>query len=532
MRFRGGPDPPVRDDPQKPEPTVDLTRKGFLGALGASLAASALPRSVQAQAPYRPAAVGSARRTLIRNVGVMTMNDRFDELVGMDVLLDAGRIAHIGKDLSISEAEIVDGTGQILMPGMSDGHRHNWESFDLGRLASSRSYDSPGYSRWKLKVMVSMTPEDHYLAAYYGGLLALDAGVTNIIDHAHGMYSGDTAVASAKGVQASGIGGWFAYQVAHTPSFGPGDTISFLKGEEERRAYLDEVHMQAAERMQREVFTDASANFQLGLAPSNGVWGAPMEQVRYEFERMRGLGVKLITQHNRRTPSPAGHYGHQASGVPDLKDAGLLGPDYHVSHATDLTADELAMLKDTGGMVTATTMLEAPYVTQVIDGVPRRAPVHGRAREAGVSVGIGIDAPNDATTDYFEHIRSARQALYLEPEGWGIAGRYKADEFLDFATRLGARSLRLGDVSGSIEVGKRADLVLLRTDRLGFPRVGGLAGRVFDYAAQSDIDSVWAAGRRVKAQGRLVGVDVARLEQTMAQVQDRIWRMAETVTLT
>lgn len=503
-----------------------LTRKGFLGALGASLAAGAWPRPSQAQT--RPVTIGAPRRTLIRNVDVLTMNDRFDELTGMDVLLEGGRVAQIGKGLSITDAEIVDGTDQILMPGMSDGHRHNWESFDLGRLAGSRSYESPGYARWKLKVMVSMTPEDHFLAAYYGGLLALDAGVTNIIDHAHAMYSGDTAVASAKGVQASGIGGWFAYQVAHTPSFGPGDTVSFLKGEEERRAYLDEIHMQAAERLQREVFTDSGASFQLGLAPSNGVWGAPMGQVRYEFERMRGLGVKLITQHNRRTPSPAGHYGHQASGVPDLKDAGLLGPDYHISHATDLTADELAMLRDTGGMVTATTMLETPYVTQP----GRRAPVHGRAREAGVSVGIGIDAPNDAPTDYFEHIRSARQALYLEPEGWGIAERYKADDYLDFATRLGARSLRLGEVSGTVEVGKRADLVLVRTDRLGFPRVGGLAGRVFDYAAQSDIDSVWASGRRVKAQGRLIGVDVARLEQTMAEVQDRIWRTAQTVTLT
>lgn len=507
-----------------------MTRKGFLGAMGAAMATGAVAPSVQARPRF--AEVGAARRTLIRNVDVMTMNDRYDEQRGVDVLIENGRIAAIGRSLAVTGAEVVDGTGKILMPGMSDGHRHNWESFDLGRLSGSRSYKAPGYSQWKLKVMVSMTPEDHYLAAYYGGLLALDAGVTNIIDHAHVAYAGDTAVASAKGVQASGIGGWFAFQVSHTPSHGPGDTISFLKGEEERRAYLDEVHMQAAERLQREVFTDSSSNLQLGLAPSNGVWGAPMAQVRYEFDRMRGLGVGLITQHNRRTPSPAGHYGHQASGVPDLKDAGLLGPDYHISHATDLNAEELAMLKDTGGMVTATTMLETPYVTHVIHGTPRRAPVHGRAREAGVAVGIGIDAPNAATTDYFEHIRSAGQSLYLEPEGWGIAARYQSDDYLDFATRLGARSMRLGDVSGTIEVGKRADLVLLRTNRFGFPRVGGLAGRIYDYAAQSDIDSVWAAGRRVKADGQLVGINVPQLEARMAEMQDRIWRLAETVTLT
>ena len=116
------------------------------------------------------------------------------------------------------------------------------------------------------------------------------------------------------------------------------------------------------------------------------------------------------------------------------------------------------MLRDTGGMICATVMGEIPYMSESFRGPS----VHGRAREAGVPTGIGIDVSLALTGDYFEHVRAALWNLYLDPESRQIVEGYDSNDILDFATALGAKAIRLGDTVGTIEIGTRADLVLLR----------------------------------------------------------------------
>src|SRR5690606_36992617 len=127
---------------------------------------------------------------------------------------------------------------------------------------------------------------------------------------------------------------------------------------------------------QRELFSDSAARLLLGLAPSLGM-GDSLRDISAEWTRARDMGVKLLAAHVHKpaTPAPAGIMGHRDSGIRDLQEAGLLGPDYHVAHGNRLTADELRMLRDTGGMVCATAMGEFPYMTSVHRG----ASVHGRA---------------------------------------------------------------------------------------------------------------------------------------------------------
>jgi hypothetical protein len=169
-----------------------LTRKGFIGALAAAAAGGAVASSAQARARSegaRPLQI-AARRTLIRNADVATMNAAFEERLGVDVLIVDGKIAAIGKNLEAGDAQVIDATGMILMPGMSDGLRHVWGSIGIGRLTRTM-HQTESYAPWKLKMMVAMTEEDHYWAAYYGGLQAIDSGVTNVLDHAHIQHTGD-----------------------------------------------------------------------------------------------------------------------------------------------------------------------------------------------------------------------------------------------------------------------------------------------------------------------------------------------------
>lgn len=507
-----------------------ITRKDFLGLSAAALTSAFIAKSGSANAAQSTTASGGAPSpTLIRGADLLTMDPVMMEMPATDVLIENGRISAIGKELSTDGAEVIEANGMILMPGMCDGHRHLWHTIDAGRLAKTHPGVYATYQQWKMRTIVSMKPEDHYLAGYVGGLMAIDSGVTSVIDYAHGQIDAETALAAARGAKDSGVGGWFAFQLGVSPTYKPGETVPLSLADSQRIAPVKETHWAIVERLQTDVFSNSDDIMQLGLAPSSGM-GSRLEDISREWTRARGMGVRLLAAHVHKPPSPTpkGTMGHRDSGVPDLEEVGMLGPDYHLAHANRLTADELEMLRDSGGKVCATTMGEIPYVA----AAHRGPSVHGRARAAGVAVGIGIDVNLVLTQDYFEHARSAFWNLYLSPEGTKIAASYQSEDTLDFVTALGARAMRLGDVTGTITVGKRADLVLLGTDRIGFAMQGSLGDRVLNFASTPDVDSVWVAGQARKRNGQMIGVDWARLKSQLAEAQTRIGPLAASITFT
>ncbi len=507
-----------------------ITRKDFLGLSAAAVTSAVFGKATSANAMQVTAATGGVPRpTLIRGADLLTMDPTNNEMLNTDVLIENGRISAIGKGLSHDRAEVIEASGMILMPGMCDGHRHLWHTIDAGRLAKTHPEVYATYQEWKMRTIVSMNPEDHYLAGYVGGLMAIDSGVTSVIDYSHGQINEDTALAAANGTKDSGVGGWFAFQLGVSSDYKPGDTVPLSKAHSQRIAPTTDTHWAIAERLQKELFSSSSNILQLGLAPASGM-GSRLEDIKKEWTRIRDMGVKLLAAHVHKPARPTvkATMGYRDSGVPDLEEAGMLGPEYHLAHANRLTDEELNMLRDTGGMVCATTMGEFPYVASANRGPS----VHGRARAAGVATGIGIDVNLVLTQDYFEHARSAFWNLYLSPEGTKIAADYKSEDTLDFVTALGARAMRLGDETGTISIGKRADLVLIKTDRIGFAMQGTLADRVLNYGSLADIDSVWVAGQARKRNGQMIGVDWAKLKSQLAEAQKRIGPLAASITFT
>lgn len=469
----------------------------------------------------------SSGNLLIKNADILTMNAGREEILASDVLVKNGKIKKIGKGLVAVDAEIIDATGMILMPGMIDGHRHVWEAIDAGRLTKFRPTKyATTYQEWKMRTIVSMNADEMYLATLVGGLQAIDSGVTTVLDYAHGQINEEYAIAAAKGVQDSGIGGWFAFQLGVSSSYKPGDTVDLKKAHGQRIANTTEAHWATADALKKDVFNDPDALLQFGLCPSSGM-GDPLEQIREEWTRARSYGIGILGAHIHKpqTPYSPGYMGHRGSGMLDLADAGLLGPDYHISHGNRLTDDEFKVLRESGGMLCATSMGEFPYMTAAHRGPSS----HARARAAGVATGIGIDLALALNQDYFEHVRASFWSHYLSPEGVEIVADYRAHDTLDFATSLGAKAVRLDHVVGSIETGKRADFVLVRTDRPAFGRLGTLAERVVTFAAREDIDSVFIAGKVRKRHGELVGIDMQGLMQKVYAAQNRYGPLAESI---
>lgn len=462
----------------------------------------------------RQESVRPAERTLFRGADVITLDQGLGELRETDVLVDGGHIVAIGNDLAVDDAEVIEGAGKILMPGLLDVHRHVWESFAMGKTPKI-SPKAQHYMDWKAQVKVFFSPEDAYFAEYMGGILSINSGITSLVDHCHIFPSLELAEQAARGLIASGIAGTFVYELQNMTSYGLGATIPRWNVEPNTLAD-DAEAWSVAGHLRERVFPGDDNLLRFGLA--DYFIGRSMTDVIKQFERIRAFEPHILATHFHigRVPDAPGYF----SRLGQLGEAGILGPDFQVIHANGITDEELRMLKSEGSMVASTTLGEQSYPYPSI---------HGRARQMGVAVGIGIDAPLDFSDDYFECIRSAFYNLFRTDEGRRIALSYQAEDVLHFATGQAVHAMRERK-TGTIAVGQRADLVLLDTARLGFPAEGLLAERVVNYANQQDVDSVWIAGVARKRHGQMIGVDMAALKRKTEALFTRIQAQADTIT--
>jgi cytosine/adenosine deaminase-related metal-dependent hydrolase len=186
--------------------------------------------------------------------------------------------------------------------------------------------------------------------------------------------------------------------------------------------------------------------------------------------------------------------------------ADLLGPDLHFVHGNACTDEELRMLADAGCGLTATPPVESM--------MGHGAPVYGRFTAFGGTPALGVDVVINSAADMFEQMRAA---LWLERlRGSSLA----AGALLGSATAAGARAIGLGDVVGSLEVGKRADIVLL--DGFGHLPFDLVPGGIVATAGVADVRTVLVDGRVVKRDGILVDHDLASLRAAFSDVARRV----------
>ena len=501
---------------------IDMSRKDFLhGTLGSLIATGVGSGLTLQPAVARPSA---PRRTLIRGARVLTMDSSRSEIPRADVLIDGGRIAGISPIIEAGNSEIVEAEGMILMPGLIDGHRHVWHSTFMGRrvvMDPFRSLDNITYANQRLAPV--LTPEEVHFANYVGGKMALDAGVTSVVDHCTAVVSPEKGDAAARGLKESGIGGMFCYGLSGSPDYGAGATVSAARADAIMAAPADAWHLEQAAVVRDRHFSSGQDPLQFGVALSLMEFGKRTRQQIYdEVNAARALSPALMTVHllGGNAPSLAPE---PYNLIMDLGRKGLLDERFHVSHGGEFTKEDLKMMRDHGAMLCATPLSEEAFGLGVI---------LARAFDSGVSLGIGVDTPMGVTMDFFEHIRGAFWNLAMNPEFADRRGKLTAYDILPLATIRGAHAIGQGEVIGSIEVGKRADLVLLRTDRMGFGVTGSAADRVLNFAALQDIDSVWVAGRAQKRGGQMLGIDWADVKTKAMAIAEKRNIDAESITFT
>ena len=149
-------------------------------------------------------------RTLLRGGTVITSAKTGEVLPATDILIGAdGTIEAIGPNLDAADADVVDVTGRIVLPGFVDTHRHTWQSV-VRNVASDWSLTEylaglhSGLSK-------HFRPEDTYAGNYLGALEALDAGITTLVDWSHNLATPAHADAAVQALKDTGMRAVFAH---------------------------------------------------------------------------------------------------------------------------------------------------------------------------------------------------------------------------------------------------------------------------------------------------------------------------------
>ncbi len=153
-------------------------------------------------------------RTLIRGGSVLSMDAAVGDLPTGDVLVDGDTITAVAPSIDGEvDAEVIDATGFIVIPGFIDSHRHTWETAIRG-CAPNATLDD-----YFVDVLDTFAPlyraEDVYASNLAGALECVNAGITTLVDWSHINNTPEHPDAGIKGLQESGIRSQYAYGSAN-----------------------------------------------------------------------------------------------------------------------------------------------------------------------------------------------------------------------------------------------------------------------------------------------------------------------------
>jgi cytosine/adenosine deaminase-related metal-dependent hydrolase len=436
-----------------------------------------------------------SNRILLRGGQVITMDSTIGDLDRADVLIEDDKIAAIEPSID-ADAEVVDVSGRIVIPGFVDTHRHTWEAA-IRNCAPDATLDD-----YFVEVLDTFAPvyraEDVYASNLAGSLECLNAGITTLVDWSHINNTPEHPDAAIRGLQESGIRAQYAYGSANT-------SLADYWFDSKICIPSDDVR-----RIRDTYFSSDSGLLTLALA-TRGTGFCNNDVVKQEWEMARDLGIP-ITVHVAMGRL-AGRFGM----IKALSDLNLLGPDTTYIHCCYFSDEEWQLVADSGGTVSIAPQVES----QMGHGHPPVA----KAMEYGLRPSLSIDVVTTVPGDMFTQIRAAfaadrerNNAIWWE-RNEPAEGNLTARQMLEIATLNGAHVAGLEDRTGSLTPGKQADIVVIDATAINVAPIHDPVAAVTLSADVSNVESVLVAGEFRKRDGKLLA-DVGRARDLVQASRD------------
>lgn len=428
---------------------------------------------------------------LIHNCSILPMNGKGIIERGFIAIKDR-KITHIGRiaeALSISAKRTLNGQGKVALPGLVNCHTHVAMTLFRG-IAEDKPFNE--WWRETIYPLEQKLKQSHVRdGALLGCLEMIKSGTTCFAD----MYFHEDAVAEA--VEKSGLRAVLA----------PG-VIEAGNSEMGRRM------LQEAERIARKYHGCVDGRINIRLGPHTACTCSPelLKEVRNAASDLKiGLHIHLAES---RTMSEALRENFGLSEVELLERIGFLKPDVLAAHCIHLSTRDMQILKKHDVKVAYNPVANMKLAT----GIPK---IHDLLRLA-VTVGIGTDgAACNNSSDMFESVKIAallQKAHYANPTV------LPAERVLRMATIEGAKALGLENTIGSLEVGKKADIVLVNLHKPHLTPTHDLYTNLVYSAHGSDVDTVIVDGEMLMENRK---VKTLKESEIMKKAQNSAYDLVE-----
>jgi 5-methylthioadenosine/S-adenosylhomocysteine deaminase len=457
------------------------SRRDFVKSSGIGFVAAAVPpvlRSGTAE-PQAPVRSGGGNRTLLKGGIVLTLDRALGDFANADVLIEGKKIVAVQPNLR-ADAQVIDASNTIVMPGFIDTHHHQYETVLRSILADGLLQGDKSYgSEIQMILTPVYKPEDAQISELVASLSQINAGVTTGVDTSQVSHTPEHTDACIDGLTKAGRRTLFAY----SQGVGPGVR-----------------YPQDIRRLRQQYFSsdDQLLTLAMGGGPDATTWALARE-----------VGAPIV---NHIVGNPAA--------LEQLGRAGMMKADNEYIHCTRLTETVWKRIADTGGKVSIATAIEM----QMRHGMP---PIQ-EALDHGIRPSLSVDVETNMAADMFTVMRATFTLQRTLVNERALAGEQKIPrlltcrDVLEMATIEGARVAHLDHKVGTLTPGKEADIVMLRTDAINVTPLNNAPGAVVTLMDTSNVDTVFIAGKIVKRGGKLVGVDLNKIRRTIEASRDGV----------
>ena len=440
-------------------------------------------------------------KILIRGGRVVTMNEKQEILERADILVDGGTIASVAaagdeneETANVEVDTVIDAEGKVVMPGFVQTHIHLCQTLFRGQADDLELMDWLRLRIWPLEG--GHDEESIYWSAMLGITELIKGGTTAIIDMetVHHTESAFQAI-NTSGIRATS-GKVMMDHGGEVPPTLMESTEDSLKESEE---LLRKWHMLDGGRI-RYAFaprfvvscTDDLLVRVVAMAKDYGVL------VHTHASENRGEIELVMAEKGMRN-------------VEFLRELGLLGPNLVLAHCIWLDEDEMEMLR----------LRDQGCPLPVIE--PKLFGTEDSGDDGwGVFVSLGDGAPCNKNLDAFMEMRLAALTI----SSWADCNA--GNKVLEMATKGGAEAMGMKDEIGSIEPGKRADIIILDIDHAHAAPTENvnLISRIVYEAKAADVETTIVDGRILMHERKLTSIDEEEVIREANKALERVLRRA------
>lgn len=445
--------------------------------------------------------------TLIYNGTVLTMNAdnevyspgyvyiRHDHIVETGPWpLEEGTSQHLlGADRKI------DAGGKAVIPGLINGHTHLFQTFLRGV-----SDDYP-LAEWLRQVIwpgsLAMEAEDFYLAALIGCIENLKSGATYIMDHHYIHTYEENTENVLRAMVESGIRGHLArggVDLSYEPR---------LREEEEQIFERTEALL---DRWQGE----GTGRIEIAMGPLN-LYGCsrPFLERAAKFSRDRNLITHIhVAETSDQIDNTLSRFGLRNLEL--VEAVGMLGPKTQVVHGIWLDDGELELL-----VKHQASVIHCPVSNMYLASGVARVP---EMRKAGINVALGTDGPGSNNCQ--DNLEVLKFTACLHKVHHLDSTMLPPMEVLEMGTRGGARAMGREKDLGSLERGKKADIVIIDMQKAHIAPIHRYSSALVYNANGNDVHTVLVNGEVVVEAGRCTLVDE---DEIIKRAQARVDKLRE-----